>query len=496
MPIRTGRQFIEGLRAHPRDVWVEGVRVDDVTTHPAFAANVTELARQFDLQFDPRYADQLTYVEPETGERASTALMPATSAEDLKRRGQAYRVQAEASFGLMGRSSHFMYAVVLAFYENRHLFGAAGAQYASNMADYYRYVRDNDLLLSHALITPQNDRSKSSSEQAEENLHLRVVDENADGIIVKGARMLATLGPVADEILMYNLPSNVRPGEEDHCLVFAVPADAPGLRQIARLPYAVNGSKFDHPLSSRFEESDSLLIFNDVFVPWSRVFSIRDIGLARKLMPQAGSYMGHVSQVRGLVKMQFAVGLAVALARSIKVDTFLHVQQMLGEGVTYIELLKNALFRAEHDVDTLPSGEVRCSGVALQAMLRMMPRFYPRMVEIIQTIGAGGLMMMPSGADFGATEIADDIARHFQGAEGVSAAQRVRLFKLAWDLTGEAFGSRAMQYERYYTGDPVRIMAQAYANYRDPGLDELVAAAERLAGDPAVPAPARELAPV
>jgi anthranilate 3-monooxygenase (FAD)/4-hydroxyphenylacetate 3-monooxygenase len=465
--------------------------VDDVTTHPAFSANVAELARHYDLQFDPRYADTLTYVEPETGERASTALMPAHRAEDLQRRGAAYRVQAEASFGLMGRSSHFMDAVVLAFYENRHLFGAAGAEYADNMAAYYRYVRDNDLLLSHALITPQNDRSRTSSEQAEENLHLRVVDESSAGIIVKGARMLATLGPVADEILMYNLPSNVRPGEEDHCVVFAVPADAPGLRQIARTPYAVNGSTFDHPLSSRFEESDSLLIFNDVFVPWSRVFSLRDMELARKLMPQSGPYMGHVSQVRGLVKMQFAVGLAVALARSIKVDTFLHVQQMLGEGVTYIELLRNALYRAEHDVEKMPSGEVRCCGVALQSMLRMMPRLYPRVVEIIQIIGAGGLMMMPSGADFAAPEIADDVARHFQGADGVTAAERVRLFKLAWDLTGEAFGSRALQYERYYTGDPVRLMAQSYATHRDPGLDDLIASAVRLAGSPGA-APVRE----
>jgi anthranilate 3-monooxygenase (FAD)/4-hydroxyphenylacetate 3-monooxygenase len=114
-----------------------------------------------------------------------------------------------------------------------------------------------------------------------------------------------------------------------------------------------------------------------------------------------------------------------------------------------------------------------------------MPRCYPRIVEIIQTIGAGGLMMMPSGADFGAPEIAADVARHFQGAEGVTAVDRVRLFKLAWDLTGEAFGSRAQQYERYYTGDPVRIMAQAYTNFRDPAVDELVASAVRLAGAPA-----------
>jgi anthranilate 3-monooxygenase (FAD)/4-hydroxyphenylacetate 3-monooxygenase len=481
LPIRSGPQLKEALRATPRDVWVNGERVDDVTTHPAFAANVEEIARQYDMQCDPRYRDQLTYVVPETGERAPTSLMPANDKEGLRRRSEAYRVQAEASFGLMGRSSHFMHAVVLGFSENRHLLGDRGAE---NMLRYYEHVRDNDLLLSHALITPQNDRSRSSAEQTDDVLHLRVVSENADGIIVKGARMLATLGPIADEILIYNIPTNVRPGEEDYCLIFAVPANAPGLRQIARHPYCVNGSSFDHPLASRFEESDSLLIFNDVFVPWNRVFSYRDIEVAKSFTPAAGAYMAHCSQVRALVKMQFAVGLAIALARSIKVDQFLHVQQMLGECLTYVEILKSALFAAENDVVSTAGGTVKCSVGPLHAAGRMMPTFYPRVVEVLQTIGAGGLMMMPSGADFAAPEIAADVARHFQGADGVSALERVRLFKLAWDLTGEAFGSRSLQYERYYTGDPVRLMAQVYAKHADAKMAELVARAESLAEVP------------
>jgi anthranilate 3-monooxygenase (FAD)/4-hydroxyphenylacetate 3-monooxygenase len=484
MPIRSGAQFIERLKNNPREVWVEGERVDDVTTHPAFAASVRELAKLYDMQFDPRFQDDLTAIDPETGERLPLSLLPATDAAGLRTRGTAYRIAAEASFGLMGRAPHFMHAVALGFYENRSLLGPTGGRYAENMRRYYEYVRDNDLMLSHALITPQNDRSRSSADQADPGLHLRVVEERADGIVVKGARMLATLGPVSDEMLMYNLPSNVRPGEEDYCLIFAVPTHAPGLRQIARQPYAINGTSFDHPLASRFEESDALLIFDNVFVPWERVFSYRDIDIAKSFTPKASAYMAHVSQVRATVKLQFTIGVAIALARSIKVDQFLHVAQMLGECLTYIELFKSALFHAEMECDTTPDGTVKCGPRPLLATGRMMPKIYPRVMEVLQTIGAGGLMMLPSSADFLAPEISNDIAVHYQGAEGMSAVERVRLFKIAWDLAGEAFGSRSLQYERYYTGDPVRLLAQAYTTLADPKLDELVAQAEALAGEP------------
>lgn len=484
MGIRTGREFIERLRAHPRDVWVGGARVDDVTTHPAFSESVRQVARLYDMQTEPEYRDRLTYLVPETGEPAPASLMPAKTPEDLRHRAEAYYVSAGATFGLMGRAPHFMHAVTLGFYENRAMFAVKGAHFAENMRRYYEYVRDQDLFISHALITPQNDRSKSAAQQYDETMHLRIVGENEDGLTLRGARMLATFGPISDEMLMYNLPSNTQPGDEDYALVFAVPSDAKGLRQIARQPYRTGGPDFDHPLSGRFEENDSLLIFDDVFVPWERVFSYRDLTIARTLGPRTGPYMAHMSQIRAVVKLQFAVGLCITLAQAIKADHFLHVQQMLGECLTNVELLKSCVFRAEAEPETTPDGTLRCAGVPLQTAGRLMARAYPRAIEVLQTIGAGGLMMLPSAADFASSEIADDVAKYYRGAEGMSSVDRVRLFKLAWDLAGEAFGSRATQYERYYAGDPVRLLAQAYTTRNDVPLKDLVSRAEELAGAP------------
>jgi anthranilate 3-monooxygenase (FAD)/4-hydroxyphenylacetate 3-monooxygenase len=109
-------------------------------------------------------------------------------------------------------------------------------------------------------------------------------------------------------------------------------------------------------------------------------------------------------------------------------------------------------------------GTVRPSFSPLQTLRGMMSRAYPRIIEVLQTVGAGGLLMMPTAADF-ESDIGPDIEKYYQGADGLAAVDRVRLFKLAWDLAGDAFGSRAMQYERYYAGDPVRVVAGTYLGY-------------------------------
>jgi anthranilate 3-monooxygenase (FAD)/4-hydroxyphenylacetate 3-monooxygenase len=485
MGVRSGQQYIEGLRSHPRDVWIEGRKVEDVTTHPAFSRIVRQLARLYDAQLDPNLQDQLTYLVPETGERAGLAFMPAYSSADLRRRRDAYQLWAKMNFGLMGRSPDFLNVTLLAFWEAREVFARNGQSFSDNIVRYYEYVRDNDLFLSHALITPQNDRTKPSSELAD--LHMRVVKETSEGIYVSGARMVATLGAVADEVLMYCLPG-LHKNDADHALAFAIKVSAPGVRQICREPYTLDGQKseFDHPLSSNFEENDSLLIFHNAFVPWERVFLFRDVDLNNAFYADSAlrNHTAHQTNARALVKMQFAVGVAIAVARAIGADPFLHVQQMLGECLNSIEFIKSALTRSEVECEPTPRGTVRPLLAPLQALRSYLPSAYPKVVEAIQKIAAGGFMMMPSGVDFTVPDLKEDMALYYQGAGGMSSLDRVRLFKLAWDLAGEAFGGRLLQYERYYAGDPVRVTASNYLACDDREMMRLVNEALQLAGMP------------
>jgi anthranilate 3-monooxygenase (FAD)/4-hydroxyphenylacetate 3-monooxygenase len=484
MGIRSGAQYIEGLRKRPRNVWLDGERIGDVSAHPAFAPAVAAIAGLYELQHDPRHAPILTYPSPTSGEAVATAFMVPLAYEDLLKKRAAFRLFAEQTFGMVGRSPDFLNVTLAALSDARGVFARGSERFAENVVHYYEYVRENDLFLTHALMTPQTDRSKSSSHQSDPFLHMGVVRETKEGLIIRGARMLATLGPIADELLVYNFPG-LQPGEEKYATVFALPIDAPGLKQITREPFERgHRSVFDHPFATRFEECDSLLVFDDVLVPWDRVFMYNDVALSNAMYPESNlrQYTAHQTAVRGLVKLETVAGIAMALASTIKADAHLHVQAMLGELIDSIELIKSCIVRAEIEYETSDLGAIRPAFRPLQTARTFMARAYPRAIETLQTIGAGGLLMLPSGSDF-ASPISADVHKYYQGA-GVSALERTRLFKLAWDLTGDAFGQRALQYERYYAGDPVRLTAEAYLTYDKSACQQLTARALALAGEP------------
>jgi anthranilate 3-monooxygenase (FAD)/4-hydroxyphenylacetate 3-monooxygenase len=484
MAVRTGAEYIERLKKTPREVWVRGVRVENVADHPFFRKPVEQIAKLYDMQHDPEHAHVLT--RPGPNGPVGISFVPPRTGEDLLDRRKAYTLWAEATFGLMGRSPDFLNTTLMALADEPAVFARLGQRYADNVQRYLEYVRDNDLFLTHALITPQTDRSKSASEQRDEFLHMGVVRETEEGLVVRGARMLATLAPMADEMLIYSLPG-LREGDEKHAAVFAIPIETPGLRLISREPYD-DGTRnpFDHPLSSNFEEADSLVVFDDVLVPWDRVFLHGDVKLANAMYAETGirQHTGHQTGSRGLVKMRFALGVAMALAQSVKIDGFLHVQQKLGEAIAAVEICDALLVASEADFERSSLGNARPRFEALQTLRMHLATTYPKIVETLQILGAGGLLMMPSAEDFD-SPIADDVAKYFQGAGGLPAVDRVRLYKLAWDLCGEAFGQRALQYERYYAGDPVRLFAGNYLNYDKSTAQALVDRALELSGDPA-----------
>lgn len=483
MAIRTGAEYKARLQNTPREVWINGERVTDVTQHPSLRLPIEQIANLYDMQHDPEYSDVL--VRPGPNGPVGTAFVPPRSYQDLVDRRKAFTLWSEATLGLMGRSPDFMNTTLMAFADEPGVFHRLGQRFADNVQRYFEYVRDNDLFMTHALITPQTDRSKSSAEQEDEFLHMGVVRETPEGLVVRGARMLATFAPMADEMVIYNLPS-LRAGDEKHAAVFAIPIETPGLRLITREPHD-DGSRnrFDHPLSTRFDEADSLVVFDDVLVPWDRVFLYGDVSLVNAMYIETSlrQHTGHQTGVRGLVKMQFALGVAMKLAQSVKIDSFLHVQQKLGEAIAATEICRALINTAETEFELSNSGTARPKFDALQTLRMHLSATYPKVMEILQTLGAGGLLMMPSAADF-ASPIADDIDKYFKGADGLAAVDRVRLYKLAWDLCGDGFGQRALQYERYYAGDPVRLLANNYTVYDKSNSFRLVERALELAGDP------------
>jgi 4-hydroxyphenylacetate 3-monooxygenase oxygenase component len=495
MGARGGQSYISGLRARPKDVWVSGRKVDDVTRDPVFRRPVASMAMIYDCQARPDLRPKMIYRAQDSGEEVGLSFIIPRSRADLERRRAAMEIWAAATFGLMGRSPDYLNTLLAAFADAPELFAEGGARFADNVTNYYRFCRDSDLFLTHAIVNPQVDRSKSSSEQADAFAHLRIVEESKDGLIVRGAKMLATHGPTADEIVVYPLPFSLRPGEEQYALAFGIPTDTPGLRFICREPFdSGDQSEWDHPLGARFEEPDALAIFDDVLVPWDRVFLHGDVARGNTLFARTRlqCHTGHQTAVRGLAKCRFMTALALAQARAVKTDGFLHVQEQLGECLGYLQLIEGAILLSEQKAEVTAGGTWRPALEPLQALRYHIPRFYERMVQVTQVLGAGSLLASPSEADL-RSAIGPDIARYYRGA-GLDAAAKIRLSKLAWDATGTQFGQRQLQYERYYAGDPVRLGASIYLAQDHQSLLDEVDRALRLSSDGVMPEPAASAA--
>jgi 4-hydroxyphenylacetate 3-monooxygenase/anthranilate 3-monooxygenase (FAD)/4-hydroxyphenylacetate 3-monooxygenase len=453
---------------------VSGELVRDVTSHPVFARSVSAVADLYDMQHDPKWVDTLTYHCEETGEKAPVTFLAPETRDELGQRREAIKVFADATLGLVGRSPDFLNAAVMAFGAAHEFFSEADARFGQNVLDFYRECRDNDVFLAHATINPQVDRSKTSGEQDDPFVHLRIVRETSEGLVVRGAKMIGTMVPIADEIIVFPLPL-YRPGDEPYTVAFAVPVSTPGLRIICREPFSrEERSLFDHPLS-RFDEMDATCVFDDVVVPWDRVFFHGNVDMANELYDatNARHHTGHQGIVRNASKAEFLVAVAVALAEAAKTNGFLHVQEMLGEIIGDLELVRGGVLLAEERASGSRWGTMCPDMPSIYALRYHFPRMCARMVEVIQILGGGSLLSTPTEADM-TGERAEDIERFLRGAGDISAWDRVRLLKLAWDATGDSFGQRQLQYERYQSGDPVRLAAAQYRSYDKTSFYEMI----------------------
>ncbi len=267
MPARTGRQYLTGLKEQERQVWLGGERVKDVTTHPGLANGARAIASLYDMQSDPKFRDEMTYTSPTTGDHVGLSFIIPRTREELEARRVMMLNWARTTCGMMGRSPDFMNVTLAAWAAAADYFGQARPEFADNIRRYYEYIRENDIVLTHSLINLQRSRNVSGQFNLQEGTALRVTRETSAGLVVRGARVLATLGPLADEIAVYS--PRLGQHTEDHspfAVAFSIPCGTPGLRFLCRDSFDLGRSHFDHPLGSRFEEMDCIVFFDDVEV--------------------------------------------------------------------------------------------------------------------------------------------------------------------------------------------------------------------------------------
>ncbi len=465
MPARTGAEYIEGLRARPQDLWVEGRRVEDVTTHPAFRNVIRSLAALYAMQHDPALREEMTYVSPSSGQRVGLSFLVPRSREDLGRVRAMMKRWADYSGGMMGRTPDYLNRSLMAYATAADYCAENDPRFGENIRRYYEYVREHDLMLTHTLINPQANRSVGPGGQEDPTLAARVIRETDGGIVIRGARMLATL-PIADEIMVF--PSTLlKATDEDrpYAFAFAIPCATKGLRFICRETFDQGGTPFDHPLGARFEEMDAVVLFDDVLVPWERVFLLRDVERCNKAFGATNAvvHMAHQVVTKNVAKTEFVLGVAALLVDAIAIEQFQHVQGKIAEIIYYLETMKAFLRASEAEAQVDKWGMMTPAWPPLDAARNMFTWMYPRMIEIIQLLGASGMMARPTQADV-ESPLRETIEKYYQAARQ-PAVDRIKLFRLAWDLALSSFGSRQVIYERFFFGDPVRMQMATFANY-------------------------------
>jgi 4-hydroxyphenylacetate 3-monooxygenase len=457
---RTGSQFLDGLRGDAREIWLNGEKITHPLDHPQLRDAAESMARVYDLQHE--HADEMLAPSPDDGRLVNVTHLIPRSKQDLERRRRAVELTAALTAGMMGRTPDYLNVTFACFAGRSDVWARRGnEQGAANLVAYQKRMRDLDLSTTHSIMNPQVDRGKPEAEQAMGEVALHKVGETENHITVRGARMLATLAPYADELTIYP-GSDIRPQDGNYALSFALPMGTPGLKFICRDSYSKQRSRFDYPLSSRFDEMDAVVIFDDVEVPKDRLFLCGDTEAYSEVITDTG-WRGHIMHqafTRAYVKLSFAFGLGHLIANTTGVVRFDHIQEKLGQIWNMVELTRSALVSAEAGSALDEGGVWYPDDRPFLALRGEMPKWLPYINELLQLIGGGGYMCTPSEADLKGP-LADEIAKYYQAA-GADAERRIRLFRLAWDYIGSDLGGRGELYERFYLSDSYRMTALAY----------------------------------
>ncbi|MFD3702084.1 4-hydroxyphenylacetate 3-hydroxylase family protein [Nocardia sp. NPDC058658] len=474
--MRTGTEYLASLN-DGRVVLVDGAKIEDVSTHPAFAPVAHTIAELFDLAADP--SGNMQYLAPETGAIANRVFGIPRSAEELRLRREAIQTWADHTHGWIGRSPDHVGTFLASFAAHPEVFADGQRDFSANVKAFHQRVLNENLYVSYAIIPPQVSRATTASGWEGEYLQVGVVRETDEGIIVRGSQMLATGAAIADEIFVSCIKP-LGPDDQDFAVSFVVPTAADGLKLYCRRPYAPAAtSAFDYPLTTRYDEPDALVVFDDVLIPWDRVFVDRDTaGVRRQFFDTGAHALGNwQAQIRFATKLEFIAGVARRVTQVNGVDKIPSVQEKLGELAALVSSVESAVLAAEYTAEPDSAGQWIPGKRALYGSMGLQSEIYPRVLAILRDLVGGGVLQLPSSVEDLTSPLTSGDLAHYVQSPGVPSEERIKLFKLAWDIIGSEFAGRHQQYELFYAGAPF-VVKGAYT-YRNYGYEQALAKVEQ-----------------
>ena len=465
----TGEEYLASLR-DGREVYIYGDRVEDVTSHPAFRNSAASVARIYDALHDPATKDKLCWpTDTGSGGYTHKFFTIARNADDLRQQRDAIADWARLSYGWMGRTPDYKAAFGQALGANPEFYG----EFADNARTWYRRIQESVLYLNHAIVNPPIDRDKPSDQVSD--VFIRIVSENDRGIVVSGAKVVATNSALTHYNFIGFGSAQVMGDNTDFAVMFMTPMNAKGVKLICRPSYELQaglaGGPFEYPLSSRFDENDAILILDNVFVPWEDVLVHRDYERCRSFASTGG--FGRIYPMQGCtrlaVKLDFISGLLVKSLECTGSLEFRGVAAQVGEVIAWRNLfwsLTDAMFGAPERQAKWSTPALLPSNQALQIYRVMAPTAFSIIKKIIEHTVASGLIYLPSGSrDLKDPVLNQYLSVYCRGSGGMDHIQRIKILKLMWDAIGSEFGGRHELYELNYAGnqDDIRLQTLGYA---------------------------------
>lgn len=470
---KTGAEHIKSLK-DGRTVYIDGKLVPDVTEHPAFRNSVRSAASLYDFQAKPENLELMTFKPDGANRRINRAWqMPKNHAEMVQRR-KALQAWAEQSGGFMGRSPDHLASALVGQRMGIEVFKKHSEERAKAFVDYFEEASRNDYFLTYVIINPQAERGKDWGEQAQD-LVAGIVDEDSAGITIRGAKMLGTSSIMANEVFVANLQP-LKPGEERLAFSCALPMSTKGLRVLSRKSYEASAvSVFDNPISSRYDENDALMYFDDVKVPWERVFVYRDTDMCRAQFHDTPghAYQNYQAQIRLSVKIKFLIGLAYRLTEAIGTNAMPPIREQLGFLAANVSMVQAMM--AGMEIEGNMRGEYWVPNRHFMYSAQVLTQdLYPRVINTLRELSGGALIMLPSSVEDFADPMLHKIISLTQQSAKMKPEEKVKFLKLAWDAIGSEFGSRHTQYEMFYAGARFVTTSHSYRTFDWTGAGKLV----------------------
>jgi 4-hydroxyphenylacetate 3-monooxygenase len=455
----TGAEYLKSLE-DGREVWIYGERVKNVAAHPAFRNTARMIARLYDSLHDPAQKEVLTSPTGDGGFTHKFYLMPKNGQEQLAAR-DAIAAWARLGYGGLGRSPDYKAAVMASLEPNAAFYG----KYQPNALAWAKKVRERTLFVNHAIVHPPMDRDRPLEKRAESCVH--VVKETDKGIVVRGAKIVATSAAIANCTIVAH--QGLMPVQDPrYACAFMVPMGTPGVKVICRGSYeqtaAVMGSPFDYPLSSRMDENDAIFVFDDALIPWEDVLINGDVSAANRFTSTSGMLPRAMMHgcTRLAVKLDFICGLLVKAMEAGGTYDFRGQQARAGELIGYRNLLWSLSDTMARNATPWVNGTVLPNLEAGSAYQALASSIYPRVTALINECVGSGLIYVTSHArDFQVPELKPHLEKYVRGSAGYTAEQKMKVMKLLWDSVGTELGGRNELYEMNYAGAPeaTKVMA-------------------------------------